>query len=107
VQETLFKGHEHEMVSMYHMDGDRLMHTHYCAAGNQPRMVAQPPTQHGEIAFEFLDATNLPSTNTTHMHQMRMVVKDSNHIEEWWQGWDEGKVGPAAHFVLTRKPAKS
>ena len=28
------------MHSMYHLDGDRLVMTHYCMAGNQPRMVA-------------------------------------------------------------------
>ena len=28
------------MISMFHLDNDRLMMTHYCAMGNQPRMVA-------------------------------------------------------------------
>src|ERR1700674_443658 len=26
-------------ISMFHLDGDRLLMTHYCNAGNQPRMV--------------------------------------------------------------------
>src|SRR5579859_4783906 len=38
VMETFFPGSDHEMVSMYHLDGDELVLTHYCAAGNQPRM---------------------------------------------------------------------
>jgi hypothetical protein len=83
------------------------MHTHYCSQGNQPRMVAVAPTRHGEVAFEFKDATNLKSTNDVHMHQMRIWVKDANHIEEWWQAWENGKAGAhEAHFVLTRKSAK-
>src|SRR5690242_6096011 len=34
VMETLFPGTDHEMVSMYHLDGDDLKMTHYCAIGN-------------------------------------------------------------------------
>jgi hypothetical protein len=33
-------GKSEDMISMFHMDGDRLLLTHYCAAGNQPRMKA-------------------------------------------------------------------
>src|SRR5438128_1575908 len=35
VQETMFPGSEHEMVNMYHMDGDNFLVTHYCAMGVQ------------------------------------------------------------------------
>ena len=32
-------GHGAEnMITMFHMDGDRLLMTHYCSMGNQPRM---------------------------------------------------------------------
>ena len=37
VVETQFPGKGHEMISMYHLDGEDLRMTHYCAAGNQPR----------------------------------------------------------------------
>ena len=37
LMETQFPGTGHEMVTMYHLDGDELKATHYCAAGNQPR----------------------------------------------------------------------
>lgn len=103
VQEILAKGTSHEMISMYHLDGGRLMHTHYCAAGNQPRMVAVDRGSHGEIAFEFLDATNMPSPDAMHMHQMRMLVRDADQVEEWWQGYKDGALAHEAHFVLTRK----
>src|SRR5437868_15374337 len=40
VVETVFPGTEHEMVTVYHQDGDDLVLTHYCMLGNQPRMRA-------------------------------------------------------------------
>jgi hypothetical protein len=36
VQETLFPGQPHEMVSIYYRVGADLVMTHYCALGNQP-----------------------------------------------------------------------
>ena len=41
IQETLFPGSDHEMVTMYHIDGEDLILTHYCMLGNQPRMRAE------------------------------------------------------------------
>lgn len=104
VSETLFPGSEHEMVSMYHLDGASLMHTHYCSAGNQPRMVAEPSGNGHTIHFAFLDATNLPDPKAEHMHEMKLHVIDANHIEEWWTGYVDGKADHTAHFTLTRKP---
>ncbi|MCK7511304.1 MAG: hypothetical protein MZV70_49445 [Desulfobacterales bacterium] len=42
VLETLFPGTDHEMLTLYHLDNDRLGLTHYCAMGNQPRMELDP-----------------------------------------------------------------
>src|SRR5436190_790475 len=30
------------MITMYHLDGDALVMTHYCGLGNQPKMKAKP-----------------------------------------------------------------
>ena len=48
------------MVTLYHMDGDPMMLTHYCLAKNQPRMAAiEIGEDGGEVTFEFLDGTSL------------------------------------------------
>ena len=36
VMETMAPGTDHEMINMYHLDGEDLVLTHYCAGGNQP-----------------------------------------------------------------------
>jgi hypothetical protein len=41
IMERIMPPNEPSMVSIYHLDGDKLMMTHYCSAGNQPRMQAE------------------------------------------------------------------
>lgn len=106
VEETMAPGSEYEMVTLYHLDGGRLMLTHYCAAGNQPRMVAQPAAMSGEhptIHFDFVDATNLASPMDGHMHQAEIEFDGSNHIESRWTYFKDGKPGENARFDLVRK----
>ena len=38
VMEMMGPGTDYEMINMYHLDGDDLVLTHYCAGGNQPTM---------------------------------------------------------------------
>src|SRR5439155_12763788 len=54
IMETL---EEHNgMITVYHPDGDRVMLTHFCALGNQPRMASGPVTADDKaIDFNFVD----------------------------------------------------
>jgi hypothetical protein len=80
------------MVTVYYVDGGRLLLTHYCMAGNQPRMQARtfnPDT--GELDFQFLDATNLANPGTGHMHNAKIRFVDNNHLASEWQFYENGK----------------
>lgn len=100
VEEKLFVGTEHEMVTMYHMDGDELMLTHYCAAGNQPSMVARCDPNLDVLRFTFSRATNMKSNDEMHMHAGQIHFLDADHIEAVWSGMSEGKpVGDAVFDV--------
>jgi hypothetical protein len=81
-----------EMMTVYHLDGKRLILTHYCMAGNQPRMQAQsfdPAT--GELQFRFLDATNLTSPDAGHMHNVTLHIVDDRHLATEWQFYENGQ----------------
>jgi len=78
------QGKQEDMISMIHMDGARLLLTHYCAAGNQPRMQATLSPDGKSISFDFVDATNLAGRDTPHMRSVIFKFVDPNHhIEEW------------------------
>lgn len=92
-----------DMISMIHMDGaDRLLLTHYCAAGNQPRMQASVSPDGKTITFNYMDSTNLASADAGHMQRMVLTILDDNHHIEEWTFIDHGKERKAV-FDLRRK----
>jgi hypothetical protein len=91
------------MTTVYFLDGDRLLLTHYCMVGNQPRMLARsykPET--GELRFEFLDATNLAKPDAGHMHNASIQFIDDNHISSKWEYFENRKLKFAEASQYTR-----
>ncbi len=91
VHETLFPGQDHEMVSIYTVDGSDLVMTHYCMLGNQPRMKADPKSPANQIHFVFDGGSNLDPKKDKHMHGARLTIVDADHIEIEGEGWEDGK----------------
>lgn len=79
------------MVTMYHLDKDRLMMTHYCGAKNQPRMTGQMSEDGKSIVFDFLDITNLADPEAGHMRKLVLTFEDDDHISEQWTFRQKGK----------------
>jgi hypothetical protein len=84
------KGKE-DMISLFNLDGDRVVLTHYCSAGNQPRMVASGPSDGKTITFNFLDVTNLSAPDAGHMVRMVVSMPDADHHTEEWLFDNHGK----------------
>lgn len=81
---TSMHGKNEDMISMINMDGDRVLLTHYCSAGNQPRMQAAISPDGKSITFTFVDATNLASPDAPHMKSVTFnFIDDNHHTEEW------------------------
>jgi hypothetical protein len=91
-----------DMISVFNLDGSRLLMTHYCAMGNQPRMQASVSPDGKTIIFNYVDATNLATPDAGHMQRMVLTVLDENHHIEEWTFIDDGKEHKAV-FDLHRK----
>jgi hypothetical protein len=93
--ETLTMAEEPTMTTMYHADKGKLMPTHYCALGNQPRMhAAMPKGDAKTLAFNFVDATNLATRTDAHMHNMSLSFQDPDHFSQGWVLSKDGKELP-------------
>ncbi len=104
VVETMAVGSPHEMVSVYHLDGDQLVMTHYCMLGNQPKMSAvDAGGDPAVIAMTCSGGTNIPDENLPHMHAMSMTFKSPDHVIADWVMHQDGQVGAEAHLDLRRK----
>jgi hypothetical protein len=77
------------MITMFHMDGDRLLMTHYCGAGNQPRMKVIS-SDAKSVSFEFFDGTNI-GPGDGHMQHVTFTQADADHHVEEWVFLDHGK----------------
>ena len=80
-------------VTMFYIDGADLLLTHYCDAGNRPRMAARLSPDGKQVDFEFLDVAG--PTTRGHMQHARFIAVDStHHVEEWTYLMPDGKAMP-------------
>jgi hypothetical protein len=62
----------HASLTVYHLDGDRLLATHYCPRGNQPRLALKQRGEDGTLRFEFADATGLDLLGEYYEHLLTL-----------------------------------
>lgn len=101
VCETMFPGSPHEMVNMYHLDGDALVMTHYCASGNQPRLEATH-TDGNSVELTMRDITNRLSPSEGYMGYLKITFVDDDHLVEEWKNYGGGKEQGTVKFEYTR-----
>jgi hypothetical protein len=103
VVERLFPGTDHEMMTVYHLDGDKLMATHYCAMGNQPVMKLEKATA-SELSFGFVGGTNMDASKDVHIHSGRLRFVEGGGLESEWDVYEGPKQTGTNKFYLSRKP---
>lgn len=108
VQETIFPGTKMEMLSVYHLDKGRLLMTHYCALGNQPRMKLNTRKSTArELVFDFDGGTNLNPRRDMHMHSLRLTLPSAakgmpQKLTGTGTSWEGGREKSGCTTTLTR-----
>ena len=103
VVKTYAMGKANEMLTIYHMDGDELLLTHYCALNNQPKMRFETSDTPGEIRFAFAGGTNFDPEVDAHAHEGWTRIAADGTIETESIGYSDGKPTPARRTVLKRR----
>jgi len=100
VHEMTGDGRPDDPITMLYLDGDRLLLTHYCDAGNRPRMTGAISADGKTVEFAFLDVAG--STQYGHMDHAVFTTIDANHHTEDWTYIEPGDKPVHAHFDLQR-----
>lgn len=104
VMEVMAPGSEDEMINMYHLDGEDLVVTHYCAGGNQPMMkLDRSALAEGRVEFGFAGGMNLDPSKDGHIHAGAFTELGADRIESRWTSWYEGQEAGAMVFELERQ----
>lgn len=100
VHEMSVSGLPDHPVTMFYVDEDRLLLTHYCDAGNRPRMVGKVSPDGKTLEFDFVDLSG--GNEKGHMHHVMFTFIDENHHTEDWSYMVPGDKPMRGHFDLQR-----
>ena len=105
--ERMFPDHPdgYEMLNVYHVDGDRVLMTHYCSAGNQPRLRVLSTDDENRLQWQMESVTNLSAPGADHMHQAEYEFQGDDRLTTHWQSMVDGEVSDehSITFELKRK----
>src|SRR3989449_2512829 len=92
-----------EMITMFTVDGDHLIATHYCAAKNQPQMVTGVPSDLDRgVTFSLERVTGMKTPEDWHNTGVTLTLDDKDHMTQRWTYLYKGKTGTTV-FHYTRK----
>ena len=91
------------MITMFTVDGNHLIATHYCSAKNQPQMQTAAITDvQKSLAFSLVRVTGLKTADDWHNTGLTITQDDKDHMTELWTYEYKGKSGSNT-FHYTRK----
>jgi len=102
VVQTTGAGQPGEMETIFHLDGDQLLLTHYCALQNAPILKFEKSNKPGELKFVFQGGTNFDPAVDAHFHEGTFQIKDKDTLEQTFTVFANGKASPEGRAVLHR-----
>jgi hypothetical protein len=74
------------MMTMFSVDGDHLIATHYCSAGNQPQMttaaIVEPQSR--TLVFSLVRVTGMATPEDWHNAGLEILLTDRDHFTQKW-----------------------
>ena len=98
-----FRAGKTVMVTMFTVDGDHLIATHYCSAGNQPQMMTKAITDPSakSLTFSLSHAYGMKTPGDWHNTGLTVTMEDGQHLSQVWTYEYDGKRGTNT-FRFTR-----
>ena len=94
------------MMTMFSVDGDHLIATHYCSAGNQPQMttkaITDPPSK--SLAFSLVRVTGMTTADDWHNTGLKLLLEDKDHLTQTWTYTSGGKAGTRIFHLMREAP---
>jgi hypothetical protein len=100
LHEMKVPGAPDDPITMLYVNGNRLFLSHYCDAGNRPRMVATASPDGKTITFNVVDVSG--SKSHGYMEHAVFTAIDTSHHTEDWTFFLPGNHTAQAHFDLHR-----
>jgi hypothetical protein len=93
-----------EMITIFTVDDDHLLATHYCSARNQPQMETPAITDAQKpLVFSLVRVTGLKSPDDFHNTGLAVIQEDNDHLTQEWSYQHKGKIGKNMfHFTRVR-----
>lgn len=98
LHEIRVPGREDDPITMFYIDTNRLTLTHYCDAGNRPRMAGDLSPDGKTLDFKFI---GISGNMHEHMHHSTFHLIDADHHSEDWT-FMMGDTPVIAHMDLQR-----
>jgi hypothetical protein len=96
---------EATMLTIFTVDGDHIIATHYCSARNQPQMmtkaIADPSAK--SLTFSLSHVYGMKTSWDWHNTGLTVTMEDKQHLTQLWTYEYDGKIGTNTfHFTRTR-----
>src|SRR5205814_2826366 len=80
-----FRAGKTVMVTMFTVDGDHLIATHYCSAGNQPQMMTKAITDPSakSLTFSLSHVYGMKTAGDWHNTGLTVTMEDNQHLTQF------------------------